>query len=119
MSRESVKLFFEKVREDEDLQGKMKELYSENQLRLQESIIKLGAESGCNFSAEDMQQLAQETAVMMQKNEELDDAQLEEVAGGGLELLPPDVKMSIITIGFGCAASAIHDAAEKDGCLLW
>lgn len=82
MSKENVKLFMEKMQTSEELQEKVKELYSKNRTSFQEGIIKLGTESGCEFSAEDLQQLAEIKAEALHQHGELDDSQLENVAGG-------------------------------------
>lgn len=82
MSKENVQLFFEQVEKDEQLQEKLKSMQTENQEKAQASIVKLGKESGYDFSAEDLQQVTEEIVASMPKNEELDDSELEAVSGG-------------------------------------
>lgn len=117
MSKENVKLFLQKVSEDVQLQQKVKGLYAENQENIQESIVKLGIENGYDFSKEDMQQLAQETAAALQQNGELDDAQLEAVAGGRGFGVGDLIFISIMSLGTACLASAVHESINE-GCLL-
>ena len=81
MSRENVKLFFQKVREDAELQEQLRCLYARIYEYMQKNLVNLGVRLGYDFSLEDLEQLMQETAATLQKKGELDDAELEAVAG--------------------------------------
>lgn len=82
MSKENVKLFIEKVEQDESLQEKVKGVIGENQEVMVENLINLAHKYGYDFSKEDMEQLAKEISVDLQEKGELDESQLEAVSGG-------------------------------------
>ena len=65
MSKETLDQFIQKVTDDEELQSRIGE-----EINI-DSLIALGAEHGCEFSAEDLAE-----------NAELSDEELDRVAGG-------------------------------------
>ena len=65
MSKENLEQFMSKVADSEELQAKIGEQIDA------EALIGLGAECGCEFTAEELQEAA-----------ELSDDELDEVAGG-------------------------------------
>ncbi len=65
MSKENLEQFMSKVADSEELQAKIGESIDA------EALITLGAECGCEFTAEELQEAA-----------ELSDDELDEVAGG-------------------------------------
>jgi predicted ribosomally synthesized peptide with nif11-like leader len=67
MSKESLEKFMSQVAESEELQARIGEETDAN------TLIALGAESGCEFTAEDLQESA-----------ELSDEELDGIAGGSL-----------------------------------
>ena len=67
MSKESLEQFLSQVAESEELQARIGEETDAN------TLIALGAESGCEFTAEDLQESA-----------ELSDEELDGIAGGSL-----------------------------------
>ena len=67
MSKESLEQFLSQVAESEELQTRIGDEINT------ESLIALGAESGCEFTAEDLQESA-----------ELSDEELDGIAGGSL-----------------------------------
>ena len=69
MSKENLDQFIQKVTDDEELQARIGEEIDAD------SLIALGAEHGCEFTAEDLAQ-----------NVELSDEELDGVAGGGLSV---------------------------------
>lgn len=95
MSKEKVKLFYEKVEHDVELQVKLKDIIAEEHTIFIENIVKLGKESGFEFSKEDLQQLENEAITSIEEDGELDDFQLEAVSGGAI---------SFIVIGTGVLA---------------
>ena len=66
MSKENLEQFMNQIAESEELQAKIGEEIDA------EALIALGAECGCEFTAEDLQEAA-----------ELSDEELDGVAGGG------------------------------------
>jgi|TARA_B100001964_G_C14249352_1_gene609092 predicted ribosomally synthesized peptide with nif11-like leader len=80
MSRASLEKFMEQVADSEELQAKIGD-----EIEI-ESLIALGAESGFDFSAEDLQ----ESAELI----ELSDQELEDVAGGTAMAARPQLSMS-------------------------
>lgn len=81
MSTENLKLFFDKVREDDKLQEKLVKLSDENREELVNKMIEVGAERGYEFSRKDMKQFATEQMV---ESGELSEEEMEAVAGGTL-----------------------------------
>ena len=65
MSKENLDQFIQKVTDSEELQARIGDVMDAD------SLIALGAEHGCEFSAEDLQESA-----------ELSDEELEDVGGG-------------------------------------
>ena len=68
MSKENLEQFMSKVADSEELQAKIGEEIDA------EALIALGAECGCEFTAEELQEAA-----------ELSDDELDEVAGGKVQ----------------------------------
>ena len=97
MSKTNVQLFFEIARSDQDLQNKIKTLLTEKKEQSLENLVTLGSEVGYEFSKEDLLQVVKETAAKMNQGE-LDDDQLEAVAGGDT---PGWVALSIGSYGIG------------------
>ena len=114
MSKDNVELFLHKVNEDVKLQEKIKHLYAENQENMQASLIKLGADAGYHFSKEDLERFNQEMVPNKKQNGELDEAQLEAVAGGNND--EHWIILSILSVGILCALSGIGRAVS--GCTL-
>ena len=73
MSRESAKAFYERVETDTELQEKLKELNTKENI---EPYVK--GELGYEFTLEEMQK------VIFEKNPEMTEEELEAVVGGGL-----------------------------------
>lgn len=82
MSKENVKLFFEKIQTDEEMQKKLKNIYKEDSEDVQAKIVKLGTEAGYPFNEADVREVVDETNNRILQSEELDDTQLETVVGG-------------------------------------
>ncbi len=72
MSKENLEQFMSKVADSEELQAKIGEQIDA------EALIALGAECGCEFTAEELQEAA-----------ELSDDELDEVAGGKVAMWWP------------------------------
>lgn len=115
MSIDNVKMFFKKIGEDQELLDKVKGLHDEHQENLRASLVKLGADAGYPFDTEDLERFRQEIMADTGLNEELDDAQLEAVAGGSEELW---IFISVTTLGIVCAFSALGRAVEGFRCIM-
>ena len=103
MSKENIALFYEKVKDDQGLQEIIKGLAGKSQEEVIGAVVKLGGENGFHFTAEDLKAYAEEKAAEHNQSGELDDSQLEAVAGGGSAEMTAFV--SLITFGIGCAVS--------------
>lgn len=57
MSKENVKLFFEKLQNDMKLQGQFEKLANKKEATWADHVVKIAAESGYEFSCEQMDQL--------------------------------------------------------------
>lgn len=77
MSVEQVKKFYEQIQEEEDLQSEFEG--PETEEALVEKAVALGSEHGFEFSAEDVKTVMEQARA---EAEELDEAELEDVAGG-------------------------------------
>lgn len=111
MSTENVRLFVQKVREDEALREKIARLGREKPGNMRDGLIRLGAEAGLPFSTEDLERYQREIVAQYQAAGELDAAQLEAVAGGGWWIV-----FSFIPATFAlCALSAVGEIGEAAG----
>lgn len=121
MSKESVKLFFEQVEKDEQLQERLIKVQTENQEKVQASIVKLGKETGCDFSREELQQVSEQVVTSIKQNGELDDEQLEAVSGGidpisALVIGAIVVNLGVVgvaVVGSGVVAGVLHSIDEN------
>src|SRR5690625_5218221 len=82
MSIENVKNFFEKLQDDKELQNELTSIYKGKQREIKTKIVKIGSEVGYEFSEADFHEMIEEITDSMQQSEQLDDNQLEEIAGG-------------------------------------
>src|SRR2546430_2562050 len=74
MSKQNVLAFDLRIRGDKDLQSRVKALPANDA----EGLVKLGAEAGFNFSANELLEVIGNS----RKSEELSNAELDKVAGG-------------------------------------
>ena len=82
MPVENVLLFLQKVNDDEQLQQKISNLGADSWENMLIGLTRLGAEEGLPFSADDFVRFQQELFASFNPNGELNDEQLELVAGG-------------------------------------
>jgi predicted ribosomally synthesized peptide with nif11-like leader len=113
MSIENAKVFYEKVKTDQDLQQKIGELAKAKPAETESIIIKVAGEKGFEFTLEEMRTVMKGLAAVAPKSGELTDNELESVAGGAKGTW---IALSIISIGVACAASA--GFREMGGCNL-
>ncbi len=91
MAKENVKKFYEAIAADEGLRTRLNDLnqpYQGEEMNeakkaalVEQLVLPIAAEMGLNFSMEELRQYEEEM-VKASKNGELDDAELEAVAGG-------------------------------------
>jgi len=88
MSLENVKLFLEEVKESKELQEKLRALPADDVETAVNRCVAIAVEEGFEFTAQELKQVMNESAEKA-KEEELSDAELEDVSGGGF--FPPVV----------------------------
>ena len=88
MSKENVTLFFEKLKEDQDLQQDLLRLQKE----LIEKTIEFAGEKGYEFNREELEQVTKE---IVEKSDELSEEEMEEIAGGALYVTPSSLLITI------------------------
>lgn len=93
LSQENIKLFYQKVGQNERLKEKIENVMLEEQTGYMENIVHIAKESGYAFNKLELQQFTSNVLDRSDTDGELDDSKLEEVAGGSLALA--------ITIGIG------------------
>ena len=127
MSKDNVKLMFEKIEKDGNLQKKYADLMrSQNDKTeniLSEKLIKFGKSHGFLFSKDDLTETRTELIDKINQNKELSDNDLANVAGGDLmgsgnnnkKLVA--VLTSTLSVGIACAlVSAIAEIESKSSC---
>lgn len=115
MSMENAGAFYKKVKGDRELQQKIGELAKENPTGIETIIIKVAEENGFQFTLEEMRAFINELAAAEPKSGELNDAELEAVAGGNkLDTIEGTIALSAVTLGIGCIVSAANN--DKFNC---
>lgn len=114
MSMENAKAFYEKVTADQGLQQKIGGLAKEDPKGIEGIILKVAKENGFEFTAEEMKAFTAEKAKTASPTGELNDSELEAVAGGKLV---DWIMASALSCGVYCAATAGGKAAGL-GCNL-
>jgi predicted ribosomally synthesized peptide with nif11-like leader len=112
MRAEDIAAFNEAVAASPALQAKIRDIQTKAARNTAEKISALAGTAGLPFSADEL--LAEESP----STGELSDESLEAVAGG--MSTPNAVGLSILTLGIGCAAAAIHskvDASNPLACI--
>lgn len=90
MSFEAIVKFYEKVKNDVELQDKIMHMGVKTAEEALEAVTKLANSSGFDFGREDLDAYARQIVKQFDKDGELNEADLDSVAGGGsieLELL--------------------------------
>lgn len=99
---ESIKQFFEKVQADAELQEKLKALQGKTQEEVVDAVVVLANKYGFEITKGDFLKYVEAAKAFAAQNGELNEAELDAVAGGGL---PEWLIMSVGSIGLACAAS--------------
>ena len=84
MSKENVKLFFEKMKDDNELKQQLYRLSGESHEELLEKTIEFAVKNGYEFNREELEQVTKE---LVEKSGELSDEEMAEISGGG-SLMP-------------------------------
>ena len=95
MSKENLEQFMNQIAESEELQAKIGEEIDA------ESLIALGAEHGCEFTAEELQEAA-----------ELSDEELDEVAGGKVYRKP---SVGLVPLPSGSVKCGLRSVVGENG----
>ncbi|MGE3807339.1 MAG: Nif11-like leader peptide family natural product precursor [Gemmataceae bacterium] len=82
MSTKNVHDFIEKIRSDEAIQAKLMEITTKQREATLAAIVKVGAEAGFAFNADEYQTAIKEEAERQHAAGELDKQQLDAVVGG-------------------------------------
>ncbi len=102
---ENVKRFLEKVQTDAALQEKLKAMQGKPQVEVITAIMALAKENGFEITKEDLQKYVEAAAkASAAQNGELNEAELDAVAGGGLGEW---IGYSVLSFGVFCAGSAV------------
>lgn len=112
MSIENAKAFYEKVKGDQSLQQTIVELVKEKPAELESIIIKVAGENGFQFTKEQLQTVIAETTP---ETGELNEAELETVAGGVTK--GGYIAISIVSGLLGCIIASASDKSFP-GCIL-
>ena len=84
MSEQAVADFFNKVSEDESLQKEVDSIFANNEgTSINQPLADVAVKHGYEITAEDMEQLRLAIKAQNEKSDELNDEELEAVAGGG------------------------------------
>jgi predicted ribosomally synthesized peptide with nif11-like leader len=104
MTLEIIKKFYEKVRNDDDLQYKIMSAGAKSTDEAFEAVTKIANSNGFAFTKADLYSYAEQTIKQLSEDGELDEAELDAVAGGGA---PEWIAMSVITLGANCGLSLL------------
>ena len=116
MATDNIRIFLQRVAEDAALQEQVKALAGQDAAQAEEAVMKLAAEQGLPFTAEELQAFAAEEAKAATERGDLSDSELEQVAGGGLGKI---FLCSIASIATGCIVSYIMYLVDDKSCELY
>jgi predicted ribosomally synthesized peptide with nif11-like leader len=114
MSIENVKSFFDRLKEDENLQQHFKELSVSTVENCMQTFVEIANSHGFSFERKDLEAYFSEAAKNFSSAVELNDEELEAVAGGSWVNW---AIMSPATFGAACGASLAHRETSQ-GCFL-
>lgn len=111
LMKEKMKMFYERIEQDEQLQQRLSNEMREIEVHAHDRIVSLGAERGYHFTREELEkELANRLDSFFERdNDELDDSELEAVAGGSVILLGPLTLMVVGTV-VASAGSLVYTA---------
>ena len=104
MATDNIRIFLQRVAEDATLQEQIKAVAGQDAAQAEEAVMKLAAEQGLPFTAEELQAFATEEARAANERGDLSDSELEQVAGGGLGKM---LLISFTTGLVGCGAAFV------------
>lgn len=106
MSLQNIQALLEKAWSDPELQDKIRQSAAEQMDRYLEALVAIGAEAGYPFSKEELLNAAKAASSRNAGNpDELDDTQLESVAGG---ISGDVIAYSIGSLFWGCLDSLLR-----------
>lgn len=121
MSQQEAEAFIKEVINDDSIREELDDRLglesvdkSDIRDRMGDVVPDFASEHGYDFTTEEGFE-ALETIHGKIQSEKLSDDELEQVAGG--ESKTKNLRLSIGTIGLGCAAASIEDAVDNDKCM--
>ena len=113
MSEQAVADFFNKVSEDESLQKEVDSIFANNEgTSINQPLADVAVKHGYEITAEDMEQLRLAIKAQNEKSDELNDEELEAVAGGFSVPMPNFTSMGeTVNVPISTLAKAATGAA--------
>lgn len=96
MAKENVKLFFEEVEKDAELQAKFNEITEKYNQSILNRLIEMGKEEGFEFTNEDLEAFNKEVILKILEEDELSEDALESIAGGFGVKIDGEVRLTVI-----------------------
>lgn len=124
MSKKDIEQFMTNVKEDKELQEKLIAITKTKSVKDTgiEDIIVLAKEYGYDFTAQELNEAADNKKNELMVEKELDDKALEQVAGGTLDFGAGYLVLSIFTVMFGCEIAFMISATnpnDPEVCTRW
>ncbi len=104
MSIEEIGKFYEKVKNNAELQDKIMHMGAKTAEEALEVVTKIAYSDGFAFTKEELNAYAQQAVKKLAKEGELDEADLDAVAGGGTNEW---VLFSVLSAGISCGLSLV------------
>lgn len=116
MATDNIRIFLQRVAEDATLQEQIKAVAGQDAAQAEEAVMKLAAEQGLPFTAEELQAFATEEARAANERGDLSDSELEQVAGGGTGKW---ILLTVLGNALGCGIGMAVSYAIRDQCDLF
>ena len=116
MATDNIRIFLQRVAEDAALQEQIKAVGTQDAAQMEESVLKLAADQGLPFTAEELQSFAVVEAKAANERGNLSDSELEQVAGGGPGKW---IVLSVLGNALGCGIGMAISYAIRDKCDLF
>lgn len=113
MTIENVKQFLEKAQSDNGLRMKLTAVAKTDRSAALDAVVKLAAESGFAFTAEELSAAVHDEIARQQQSGELSDKQLEEISGGFGGDSTILLILAVILIGAGIFVKGASSTAGK------